>query len=77
MPTCAVCTLVASSPFNFVPEPKLRSYRGHIYINMPIYISKYWIVTCCVLILWIFFFFFKVKYILLLDSWNEMQSLFT
>lgn len=34
---------------------------------MPIYITEYWIVTCCVLILWIFF-FFKVKYILLLDS---------
>lgn len=23
---------------------------------MPIYITEYWIVTCCVLILWIFFF---------------------
>lgn len=43
-------------------------------ICMPIYITEYWIVTSCVLILWIFF--FKVKYTLLLDSWNEMQSLF-
>lgn len=43
-------------------------------ICTPIYITEYWIVTSCVLILWIFF--FKVKYILLLDSWNKMQSLF-
>lgn len=43
-------------------------------ICTPIYITEYWIVTSCVLILWIFF--FKVKYILLLDSWNEIQSLF-
>lgn len=25
-------------------------------ICMPVYITKYWIVTCCVLIPWIFFF---------------------
>lgn len=31
-------------------------------ICMPIYIAEYWIVTCCVLILWIFFFKLNIFY---------------
>lgn len=72
-PAYLCCLHLAGEPtFNFRTGAQTEGLQRTI--CMPIYITKYWIVTSCVLILWIFF--FKVKYILLLDSWNGMQSLF-
>lgn len=72
-PAHLCCLHLAGEPtFHFCTGAQAEGLQRTI--CMPIYITQYWIVISCVLILWIFF--FKVKYILLLDSWTEMQSLF-
>lgn len=56
-----LCHLHPNGKFTFHFHARTQTEGLQRTICMPIYIAEYWIVTCCVLILWIYFFFLKLN----------------